>query len=70
MTKAQLIAEEAGVKLTVHFNPKEISIEKQVKWEQKAGTITDEPPEEFQKPTPATLSVTLHFDTYEGQVRR
>lgn len=27
--------------------------------------MNDEPPEEFTKPTPANLTVTLHFDTYE-----
>lgn len=64
-TKAQLIAEEAGVNLNVYFNPKELVVEKQVQWTQKEGAVSDEPPEEFTKPTPATLSVTLHFDTYE-----
>ena len=64
-TKAKLKASEAGVDLDVLFNPKELVVEKQVQWTQKEGAISDEPPEEFTKPTPATLSVTLHFDTYE-----
>lgn len=64
-TKAKLIAKEAGVDLDVLFNPKELVVEKQVQWTQKEGSVSDEPPEEFTKPTPATLSVTLHFDTYE-----
>jgi hypothetical protein len=67
LAKANLFSKdpECDVNMTVHFNPKEISIEKQVTWQPKEGAITDEPPEEFGKPTPASLSVTLHFDTYE-----
>lgn len=67
LAKANLFSKdpECSVKMVVCFNPKEISIEKQVQWTQKEGSITDEPPEEFSKPTPASLSVTLHFDTYE-----
>lgn len=67
LAKANLFSKdpECNVKMVVCFNPKEISIEKQVQWTQKEGAITDEPPEEFSKPTPASLSVTLHFDTYE-----
>ena len=67
LAKANLFSKdpECGVNMTVHFNPKEISIEKQVNWTQKEGAMTDEPPEEFSKPSPASLSVTLHFDTYE-----
>ena len=40
-----------------------LKVEKQVQWTQKEGAMTDEPPEEFTKPTPANLTVTLHFDT-------
>jgi hypothetical protein len=65
LTKAMLVASEAGVNMEVCFNPKEFSVEKQVQWTPKEGSIDDEPPEEFTKPTPATMSVTLHFDTYE-----
>ena len=60
-----LQAQEAGVSMEVYFNPKEMVVEKQVQWTQKEGAVNDAPPEEFTKPTPATLSVTLHFDTYE-----
>ena len=65
--KALLISREPTLKMSipVHFNPKEISIEKQVKWTPKPGGESDEPPEQFDKPQAATLSVTLHFDTYE-----
>lgn len=66
LVKAKLVSRDKECKdVTVYFNPKEISIEKTVNWKQKEGAITDEPPEEFSKPSPASLSVTLHFDTYE-----
>lgn len=65
LEKAELHDCDRGGKLTVLFNPKEFTVEKQVQWTQKEGAMTDEPPEEFTKPTPANLTVTLHFDTYE-----
>lgn len=66
LVKALLMDNDGlGINLKVCFNPKEFSVEKQVQWTQKEGAVNDEPPEEFSKPTPATLSVTLHFDTYE-----
>jgi len=67
LTKALLIDLDRGTQLTVCFNPKELSVEKQVQWTPKEGSISDEPPEEFSKPTPASLSVTLQFDTYESK---
>jgi len=66
--KAILRDLDRKVDLTVCFNPKELTVEKQVQWTQKEGAINDEPPEEFSKPTPASLTVTLHFDTYEDKV--
>jgi len=65
--KAYLKDLDRGVTLYVCFNPKELSVEKQVQWKPQEGAISDEPPEEFGKPTPATLSVTLQFDTYEDK---
>jgi len=66
LVKAKLMDHDgAGVNMDVCFNPKELSVEKQVNWTPKEGSISDEPPAEFQKPVPASLSVTLHFDTYE-----
>lgn len=65
LKKAVLMDHDRGSSLDVCFNPKELSVEKQVQWKPQEGAISDEPPEEFGKPTPATLSVTLHFDTYE-----
>lgn len=68
LVKAKLIDHDGlGIDLNVCFNPKEFSVEKQVQWTPKEGSISDEPPEEFSKPTPATLNVTLHFDTYEDK---
>ena len=48
LAKANLFSKdpECPVKMVVCFNPKEISIEKQVQWTQKEGAITDEPPAE------------------------
>jgi hypothetical protein len=63
LAQAQLSGE--GVSIQVYFNPKELSVEKQVQWTQKEGAVMDDPPEEFTKPTPATMTVTLHFDRYE-----
>ncbi|MCS6912923.1 MAG: hypothetical protein RMK29_05065 [Myxococcales bacterium] len=63
LAQAQLTGEHGTI--TVYFNPKELSVEKQVQWTQKEGAVSDEPPQEFTKPTPATLTVTLHFDRYE-----
>jgi hypothetical protein len=65
LEKAVLKDLDRGGEFPVCFNPKELSVEKQVQWKPQEGAISDEPPEEFGKPTPATLTVTLHFDTYE-----
>lgn len=66
LVKAKLMDHDGlGIDMDVCFNPKEFSVEKQVQWTPKEGSISDEPPEEFSKPTPASLSVTLQFDTYE-----
>ncbi len=64
MAKAQLVAKEVGVEMNVCFNPKEFSVEKSATWNaEKSGE--DEPIEVFTSPSPATMSVTLIFDTYE-----
>ena len=65
MDKVMIQAKEIGVTVKAMFNPKELSIEKSVSWTPKEGSQSDEPPAEFSKPTPANLSVTLYFDTYE-----
>jgi phage protein U len=65
LEKAELRDCDRKVTMKVLFNPKEFTVEKQVQWTQKEGSMNDEPPEEFTKPTPSSLTVTLHFDTYE-----
>jgi hypothetical protein len=62
LAQAELTGEHGSIK--VYFNPKELSIEKQVNWEDKEG-VRDDPLQEFTKPSPASLTVTLHFDRYE-----
>jgi len=62
---AQVINRETGASLTVMFNPKELSVDKSVSWTPKEGSESDVPVVEFGKPSPANLSVTLHFDTFE-----
>ncbi len=53
--------------IPVCFNPKEFSVDKQATWKAKTGKVCDEPDQEFTTPAPATLSVTLQFDTYEDK---
>lgn len=65
--KAQLLAKEAGVCLTVCFNPKDLVVEKSATWE-PISPVDDEPEALFGPPAPASLSVTLLFDTYEEKV--
>jgi hypothetical protein len=68
LAKAQLIAKEVGVSLNVCFNPKELSVEKSASWEPQ-DKVNDEPIALFGAPSPASLSVTLIFDTYEERNR-
>ena len=66
--KAMIIAQEGSAgTFNVVFNPKDFTFEKQVQWTQKEGAMNDAPPEEFSKPTPASLTVPLLFDTYEDK---
>jgi hypothetical protein len=62
--KAQILAKEADVDMAVCFNPKEFTLDKSASWQQGKAT-EDEPIEVFSAPSPATMSVTLMFDTYE-----
>lgn len=61
-----ITARELSLTVKAMFNPKELSVEKTVSWTPKKPADTDDPPAEFQGPTPATLSATLYFDTYES----
>jgi hypothetical protein len=65
LEKAELHDCDRRIKMKVLFNPTEFTVEKQVQWVQKEGAMEDEPIEEFTRPNPSNLTVTLHFDTYE-----
>lgn len=56
------------------FNPNEISITRTVSWVPKASATTNTSAEyeplEFRNAAPATLTITLFFDTYEGDPAR
>lgn len=64
LERAKLLAKEVSVDLTVCFNPKELSVEKTASWE-PTNKVEDEPTARFGPTAPATMSVTLLFDTYE-----
>ncbi len=64
LTKAVIRASEAGVNLTVQFNPKELQIDKTVSWTAK-NSHKEDPKQEFKEPQSSSLSVTLYFDGYE-----
>lgn len=64
LAKAQIIAAEAGVNLTVLFNPKELQVDKSVSWTAK-NSHSEDPKQEFKEPQSSSLSLTLYFDTYE-----
>jgi hypothetical protein len=66
LAKARILAKEVGVDLTVCLNPKELQVEKTARWE-SMSEIQDEPPAQFGPTSPATMSVTLLFDTYESK---
>jgi hypothetical protein len=65
LSKAQIVANEAGVNLTVQFNPKELQIDKTVSWTAK-NSHKEDPKQEFKEPQSSSLSVTLYFDGYES----
>lgn len=62
--RARILAREVNVDLEVCFNPKELQVEKTASWE-PLSAVHDEPRARFGPTAPATLSVTLLFDTYE-----
>jgi len=64
LSKAKIIAGEAGVDLTVQFNPKELQVDKTVSWTAK-NSHKEDPKQEFKEPQSSSLSVTLYFDGYE-----
>lgn len=48
------------------FNPKELSVDKQVPWKKHKTSEADNPTLEFTAAEPKTLSVELLFDTFEN----
>ena len=66
LVKARILAKEVDVAMDVCFNPKELQIEKTAQWE-PTSAVQDEPRARFGPTSPASLSVTLFFDTYESR---
>ncbi len=67
ITRALIKNEDTGEQMTVHFNPKELSIDKSVPWQKHKTSESDAPTLEFTASEPKTLGVELLFDTYEKQ---
>lgn len=65
ITRALIKNEDTGEQMTVHFNPKELSIDKSVPWQKHKTSESDAPTLEFTASEPKTLGVELLFDTYE-----
>lgn len=57
---------EIGVSVEAYYNPKEISIEKQVPWNKHKTSKGDAPTLEFTDAEPKTMSFELFFDSYES----
>lgn len=64
LEKAKLLAKEVAVELTVCFNPKDLTVSKSASWE-PLNQVDDASPLLFGPTSPATMEVTLIFDTYE-----
>jgi hypothetical protein len=72
VTKAVFINLEGGGPFQVQYNPTAFQYDKAVTWQEHEAQGTDKPsPIEFQKNSPATLSMDLLFDTTNegGDVR-
>jgi Contractile injection system tube protein len=65
LNRALLKNEDNGKELTVHFNPKELSVSKSIPWAKHKTSESDAPTLEFTASEPKTLDVELLFDTYE-----
>ncbi len=65
ITRALIRNEDTGDEVTVHFNPKELSIDKAVPWQKHKTSESDAPTLEFTASDPKTMGVELLFDTYE-----
>jgi len=58
---------DMNVDVVAHFNPKELSIDKEVPWNEHKSTKSNLPVLEFTDAKPKLLSVELFFDTYESR---
>ena len=68
LVKALLKATEGnGTEVEVYFNPKEITVDKPVQWQQHPGSESDAPTLEFTKGQPRTLACELMFDMFEDK---
>lgn len=56
---------EIGISVEAFYNPKEISIDKQVPWNKHKTSKGDAPTLEFTDAEPKVMSFELFFDTYE-----
>jgi len=68
LVKAELAATEGSkTKVSVYFNPKEITIDKPIQWQAHKGSEGDAPTLEFTTGTGKSLTVELMFDMFEDK---
>src|SRR5215470_12072359 len=68
LVKAELAATEGSkTKVSVYFNPKEITIDKPIQWQAHKGSEGDHPTLEFTTGTGKSLTVELMFDMFEDK---
>src|SRR5215471_3006538 len=68
LQKAEIAATEGPkTKVTVYFNPKEITIDKKVPWQAHKNSIGDAPTLEFTAGQGKTLQCELMFDMFEDK---
>ncbi len=67
LVKAQIAATEGSYKdpIEVYFNPKELTLDKPVKWSPHKGSKDDSPTLEFTQGEAMTMTVELLFDMFE-----
>jgi hypothetical protein len=68
LVKAELAATEGSkTKVTVYFNPKEITVDKPVQWQVHKGSESDAPTLEFTSGQPRSFACELMFDMFEDK---
>jgi hypothetical protein len=63
--KCAISSLDSSLSVEAHFNPRELSVEKQVPWNEQKTSKGDKPRLEFTDAAPAVLTVELLFDTFE-----